>query len=80
MDESNRFDDDEVAWHAPADRTRMRRLVDDYAAPSIADDPLTRLWKRADASRETGADAVSKIRERNRRAAEKDTRRLGRRG
>ena len=36
--------------------------------PRIADDPLTQLWQGADASRQSGADAVVELRERMRQA------------
>jgi hypothetical protein len=73
------FDDGEAGWQAAAERRLEFSGLP--PGPSLADDPLTRLWQDAEPSPETGAAAVAALREtRKRHEAEAAPKRRWRRG
>jgi hypothetical protein len=80
-DEHDWFDESAVAFQTSGERTPMLRLIEQFAtAPSVAEDPLTRLWRDADDSRRSGADAVEALRARRRQEAIRKPKRTWRRG
>ena len=61
------------AWDAEPMRLGEKRDPASFATgPSVADDPLTKLWQGADASHQSGADAVVELRERMRQAKDSE--------
>jgi hypothetical protein len=66
----NWLDKGEVIRTAPPERSgRLGRSEEFASNQSLAQDPLTRLWRNAD-DRGTGAEAVERIRERKRQEVE----------
>lgn len=76
------FDEGAVAYQATVEPRELLRLIEEFATgPSVAEDPLTRLWRDADDSHLSGAEAVAALREWHRQAEPaRRQRRLRRRG